>query len=297
MKAVGGLLVLFFVCNMAGHIADAYTIVAIPDSGDVGISATVSGNASISITPSSSSTGFGFPATAVRFTGQAYPEATVAILKQGTQVATVVADATGLFSATLEEKYDSTIVYTLFATDVFGNRSLLINYPLAVYTGYLTQVSGILFAPTIVTDMAEVRFGDYLTVSGSSWPKQNMEVSVAGPVNRVFTLTSNADGSYKIVMPMLDLPRGNYVVYSQYVTYPQISKLVKFIIGDTNIPNTNIVQNIPGDCNADGVVNLVDFSILAFWYAKPNPPPCVDTNHDGIVNLVDFSILAFWWTG
>jgi hypothetical protein len=44
-------------------------------------------------------------------------------------------------------------------------------------------------------------------------------------------------------------------------------------------------------------VNLVDFSILAYWYLKPNPDPKVDLNSDGIVDLVDFSILAYYWTG
>jgi hypothetical protein len=41
----------------------------------------------------------------------------------------------------------------------------------------------------------------------------------------------------------------------------------------------------------------VDFSITAYWYGKENPPADVDFNGDGKVNLVDFSIMAFYWTG
>ena len=44
-------------------------------------------------------------------------------------------------------------------------------------------------------------------------------------------------------------------------------------------------------------VNIVDFSITAFWYNRPSPPPAIDLNKDGKVNLVDFSILAYYWTG
>ena len=284
------MLFLVFSLNMGSHLVFAQMG---PVTDTVSITAEVVGT--ITVTPSGG--GIGLPKTAVSFSGLAYPKATVSILKEGVLAASVFSDSAGYFSATLEEKYDSTIVYTLFAVDLSGNKSLLINYPIVVYTGYITHLSGIRFAPTIVIDKAEVRYGDYLTVYGYSLPKMGLEVFVEGKEKIGFTLTSNANGTYKIILPMQNLPKGDYVVYARYVNDQRITKLVKFIIGETNIPNTDIVENIPGDCNYDGVINLVDFSVLAFWYNKDNPPKCVDTNRDGIINLVDFSILAFWWTG
>ena len=52
-----------------------------------------------------------------------------------------------------------------------------------------------------------------------------------------------------------------------------------------------------GDMNNDKRVNLVDFSVVAYWYKRPSPPATVDLNNDGKVDLVDFSILAYYWTG
>jgi hypothetical protein len=52
-----------------------------------------------------------------------------------------------------------------------------------------------------------------------------------------------------------------------------------------------------GDLNNDCKVNLIDFSIMAYWYKKPAPPMTVDLNGDHVVSLVDFSILAYNWTG
>jgi hypothetical protein len=52
-----------------------------------------------------------------------------------------------------------------------------------------------------------------------------------------------------------------------------------------------------GDLNCDNHVNLVDFSIMAHWYKKLNPPAKVDLSGDGKVTLVDFSIMAYNWTG
>ncbi len=246
--------------------------------------------------------GLAIPRTAVRFSGEAYPYATVSFLKAGAPAGEVLADSLGKFSATLEEKYDSTILYTLFAHDAAGAKSLLINYPLVVYSGYLTHLSGIRFAPTILTDRAQVKAGDYLTVSGYALPNKSLEVAIIprvplGSQAEVFTLSSEPSGYYKIVLPLSRLPKGDYTVHISYPSDARKSRLVKFTIGDVNIPSAELSQNIPGDCNADSKIDLVDFSVLAFWYGKPNPPRCVDANDDGIINLVDFSILAFWWTG
>ena len=54
------------------------------------------------------------------------------------------------------------------------------------------------------------------------------------------------------------------------------------------------------DLNCDGYVNIVDFSILAYWYKRIltlEAAKMVDLNHDGKVDLIDFSIMAYHWTG
>ncbi|MFA6385357.1 MAG: dockerin type I domain-containing protein, partial [Candidatus Paceibacterota bacterium] len=58
-----------------------------------------------------------------------------------------------------------------------------------------------------------------------------------------------------------------------------------------------ICSFLRGDLNCDNHVNLIDFSIMAYWYKKINPPEKVDLNNDGKITLVDFSIMAFNWTG
>ncbi len=237
------------------------------------------------------------PKIAVQFSGHAYPYAFVHILKDGKEQLVVKADSDGYFNSTLDEKYESNILYTLFAVDTSGKQSILINYPLAVYSGYVTHLSGIVFAPTISTDKLEVLYGDYLTVYGFALPSRDLEVGIEGVQSKKFTLTSKTDGRYEITLPMKGMPKGDYVVSIKYLTDKRISKLVHVVIGDENIKADIATQNILGDCNFDGIINLVDFSVLAFWYQKQSPPLCVDTNQDGIINLIDFSILAYFWTG
>ena len=49
--------------------------------------------------------------------------------------------------------------------------------------------------------------------------------------------------------------------------------------------------------SCDKKVNLIDFSIVAFWYKKNGAPQQFDFNNDGKVTIVDFSIMAYYWTG
>ncbi|MFA5791893.1 MAG: hypothetical protein WC884_02555 [Candidatus Paceibacterota bacterium] len=268
-----------------------------PVTETISVSAIVAGE-TVVVTPGGGSSGsIIIPETAVRFSGQAYPNALVSLLKQGQVKAIVKANKFGDFTITLEEDYDSNTLFSLFTEDVLGNRSFLINYPIVVQVGFITHLSGIRFAPTITTDKAEARFGDYLTVTGYALPKMEMEITIKNVEKKIFSFISSKEGSYKIVLPLALLPEGDYVVFIKYINDNRISKLIKFAIGELNIFNTEISLNIPGDCNADKIINLIDFSVLAFWYGKDNPPLCVDTNKDNIINLIDFSILAFYWTG
>jgi hypothetical protein len=51
------------------------------------------------------------------------------------------------------------------------------------------------------------------------------------------------------------------------------------------------------DYNGDGRVDLVDFSILIFWFNKDSIPAHIDCNGDGVADIVDFSIVTYYWTG
>ncbi len=238
--------------------------------------------------------GTGIYQSGVKFSGFAYPNAIVTVIKKDGDIITVKADTDAKFSIFIPE--NNWQLFTLFATDINGSKSTLLNFPTILYSGIITDISGIRFAPTINTDKISVKQGDFLTIEGSSIPNTVVEVVFDGEGGRSFSLYSNSFGIYKATLPM-SLSKGDYLITSKYVGDTRTSKAIKITIGDASILRTDITTNIPGDCNFDQRVTLVDFSVLAFWYNKKNPPKCVDTNGDNIINLVDFSILAFYWNG
>ena len=72
---------------------------------------------------------------------------------------------------------------------------------------------------------------------------------------------------------------------------------VAFSVGDTDIARQSAANPGKSDVNGDGKVDLVDFSVLVYWYHRSNPPATMDLNGDGVVDLKDFSIMAFHWSG
>lgn len=240
------------------------------------------------------SPGGGTYQSGVRFSGLAYPNALVTVQKRDSTFVTVTADEKGAFSILIPET--SWQLFTLFAVDVKGRKSTLLNFPTILYSGYITDISGIRFAPTLVTDKLSVKKGDFITVSGSALPNSNIEVSFEGEESKTFYLVSDSLGFFSATVP-LDLKNGEYVVRAFYPKDSRTSKALKITVGNSSILRNEATNNIPGDCNFDQNITLVDFSVLAFWYGKPNPPKCVDANSDKIINLIDFSIVAFYWNG
>lgn len=235
--------------------------------------------------------------TSVGFSGLAYPYATVYILKNGNLIKTTLADSLGKFQIDIDELKSTSALYTLYAIDKNGVKSTLLNYPLVITNGYYTKVMGIRFAPTISADKIEVKKNNSIKFFGYALPNEGIEINIGKIKNQIINTVSNNDGVYSINYLLKDFPKGEYEAITKYINDTRNSKLIKFTIGNTNLYADESLNNIPGDCNNDHLINIIDFSVLAFWYKKVNPPVCLDTNHDKIINLVDFSILAFYWNG
>lgn len=230
----------------------------------------------------------------VRFSGYAYPNATVTVQVRDVPLLTVQAQDSGQFSVVIPET--DWQLFTLFATDTFGRRSTVLNFPTVLYSGYITDISGIRFAPTITTDKVAVKKGDFISIEGSATPRSTVALMIEGVTSQPFSFVANNDGVYSATIP-ITLPEGEYTLRARYPQDSRTSRALRLTVGAASLFRVETTKNIPGDCNVDQRVTLVDFSVLAYWYGKPNPPQCVDTNKDGIITLVDFSILAFYWNG
>ncbi|MBP9695452.1 MAG: hypothetical protein KBD73_03565 [Candidatus Magasanikbacteria bacterium] len=240
------------------------------------------------------------PATSVILFGKAYPKSTVTLLKDAQVVASTVADMNANFSFTLGGLVGGHYIFSVYSEDSKGVRSSLFTFPIGITTGATTQIGGIFIAPTLGVDKTEVRKGDTITIFGQSVAEADVTISVHSNEEIFKKTVADKDGVYLYNFDTSVLERGDHITKSKSAYDGEISSFsaaVGFVVGNKNNFIVPEQVDVKGDLNNDGKINLVDFSILAYWYNRPNPPSAIDLNQDNKINLVDFSIMAYFWTG
>lgn len=271
------------------------------------VSATPTNNTNTTPPSSNGNSGGGAPSSvpntgSIVVSGTAPVGSTVTILQDGIVVKTVVADTQGSFTTTFANLPLGATIISLYATDTHGIRSAPITSLITVVAGATSLFGNILIPPTITSDKEALVPGVPLVVSGFALPNSTVTIILTGEKNSFFKTTADASGRFSITIPTKDLPKGPYTIVVESTKNNQTSgqsRTLTFTVGDetTQRGNQNNSQPLAADFNKDGKVDLVDFSILLYWFNQPTPPAAVDLNKDGVVNIVDFSIIMYYWSG
>ncbi len=236
--------------------------------------------------------------TQVIITGKAYPDANVHILKDGTDMAIVKADGKADFYYSTTNISPGVATFGFWAQDSSGLKSAALTTTLSVVANVVTTISGEFLPPTIDLDKRKVNKGDVLTISGQAPLDISVVTHVHSNQDVTQNATSNDSGGWKVAFdtsPLGDedfhtaqavfqMNVGGNTVESAY------SQSISFYVGQNDVGRKFI-----SDLNNDGKVNLVDFSVLLFYWGTSGPVG--DLNSDKKVDLTDFSILLFNWTG
>lgn len=241
--------------------------------------------------------------TQVTFRGIAYPGSPVYLLRDGQQIAQVNASPDARFEFDISGLAGGAYTFMVYSQDVRGIRSPLNSFSVNISNGVSTVVSGIFIPPTVSVDKYQVKQGDAMTVFGTGAPSTTVSISVHSQVTIAATTTAAADGTYVRTFDSSPLAMGGHSAMARSQSSDQISPysaVALFKVGDSTIyaPTGGCMR---ADLNCDGRIDLVDFSILAYWYRRPLTSEAlsagVDLNADGKVDLTDFSIMAYYWTG
>lgn len=236
----------------------------------------------------------------VEFKGFAYPGALIHVLKDGQSAGqTMALDDTGEFNFQIAGISGGTYNFGFWAEDANQLRSLTFTFQLLVAANSTTKVSNIILPPTISLDKDSVQPGASLVVSGSGTPDRQIRIHVAS-TPREYILPALHTGSYAYSVNTVGLEVGLHTAksrteFTEADLQSAYSQLMTFGVGKTppKAPSAST-----SDLNNDSKINLIDFSIMAYWWKRTLPASSpVDLNHDGKLDLKDFSILAFNWTG
>lgn len=238
--------------------------------------------------------------TQVNITGKAYPNATVNILLDGDILGTVRANAQADFSFSTQDVESGTNSFGFWANDSRGVRSTTLNVTFDVTQGAVTTISGVLLPPTISVDKISVARGEPITFSGKSAPNVAIATHIDGNAY-IETTQTNSSGDWQLLFNTSRLTDAEHIAKARFevvqggkTSESNFSQALSFFVGVS--PNPVISSS---DLNRDGKVNLIDFSILIFWWGTDagTSNPSADINGNNRVGLEDFSILLFNWTG
>jgi hypothetical protein len=252
--------------------------------------------------PSPSSGSPGIPETnaLLKVLGETAPNAVIHVLRNGIDVGSVVANGDGSFTGTVSGQGAGQAIFTVYSVDKSGNHSASVSFLLTLEAGKTTTLGPVFLPPIVTSDKTEVRTGDGFSLLGSAQPGANITIlSQSG--KEVAKVTADANGRFIQNFSSDNLPEGLYTFTVRSDLHGRVSEWSQPI--SVRVGKRTVETPAPTSCpaasdfNHDCHVNLVDFSILIYWFDHPNPPPEIDLNQSGTIDLADFSILMYYWTG
>ena len=243
--------------------------------------------------------------TKVIFSGRAYPGMKVTVLKDAQIAVSTVADPGADFRVTVSGLSTGFYTFSLYSEDNYKRRSSLLTFPVTITSGVTIDIDNLFIAPTVAVDKIEVKHGNDIAIFGQSAPDSEITISVSSEKEIFSRTNSDANGIYLYNFDTAQIDKGQHHTKSKAAVGGATSpfgKSVGFAVGTRDIAAVAEDLFLMGDLSKTGKVNLVDFSIAAFWYRKTLSPAmkeieCERLNCDGIINLTDFSIMAYYWTG
>ena len=237
----------------------------------------------------------------VVITGFASPRSTVYVLVDGKAAENVRAGNDGSYEVTLDAIARGAYTFGVFTIDGAQTKSSTFSTSFTVSGARTSSLSNINLSPTLKVTPDPVNPGSPLTLSGFTVPNSVVTVEnekdKSSASKQSLTATADASGAWSISVNTASFSTGTYKARAK-AKYPSnvetnFSAYTLYGVGQSATRPTN------ADLNRDGKVNLVDFSILLFWWNTDGGTsnPSADINSDGRVSLTDFSILLFNWTG
>lgn len=238
--------------------------------------------------------------SSVRISGVAFPGAKLTLLKDGQTATTLIANDDGSFVIVVNSLTYGNYQFSVFAEDRDGvvSSPYVVNVPVYEVKSY--QFNNVIIPPTINTSTTAVGSGQSVVVFGYAPAGSTVFIDVPGRFNLGMTI-ADASGFYRFEVRD-QLAPGLYDFRSRAqvgATQSMYSRpvFITYFSGTTPPPVVPPQYASCVDYNRDRRVNLIDFSILLYWFGKDRPPSEVDCNGDARIDIKDFSILMYFWTG
>ncbi len=236
-----------------------------------------------------------YPLTKVIFKGRAYPDAFLTLLKNGEVAGTFFAEDSGIFEKEISGLENGRYSFSIFAEDIDGRRSPSVEFALDILKWTKTTISGISIPPTISVYPTKVERREVINIIGYGFPDSEIHIFIS-PGQIVKKTSVSSDGRWNYELDTSFLKEGEYVLKARALFEDGRQSECSQILSFSVVPS-GAYSCWGADLNLDGRVNVVDFSILLYFWNNVEPANwCADINADRVVDVFDFSIMMYSWT-
>ncbi len=246
------------------------------------------------------------PENTIIFSGDACPSCQVFLLMSGSIEDSSTSLGDGSFQLSIEDIPAGTYQFGVYAVDLNSVQSGTSSFSVTISQGVIVFVSDILVPPTLQSDHSSIVQGETITLSGYTVPSGSVTIDVDSG-DLVIQVNAASDGEFYYQLDTTNLQIGTHSAEAFVKTATDTSgnsRIVEFeVIEEEEEEDEEEDEEDEedtcdqADYNDNNKVNIVDFSILVYWYEKNNVPSSIDLNEDDDVDITDFSILIYCWTG
>jgi len=235
------------------------------------------------------------PSAKVIFIGRAYPNAIITLLRNDAVAATFLADGSGSFRREVTGIPGGNHNFGFWAQDSEGRKSVTLSFSVSILPDATTTVSGIFISPTIDVSPVQVEKGKTVDLAGQAFPESQLKIFISSK-EIIKDATTSQQGKWGYKLNTLVLEEGEHHARAKALfgegEQSSFSQTLSFLV-----LRKGAMICKGADLNFDNKINIVDFSILLYFWGQKTPGnACADINFDGIVSIVDFSIMMYWWT-
>lgn len=296
------------------YLPQTLSAVTITDTHSVSVSALVTDpNATSSTsTPPFSGGGGGFSSGVPSFTdatetnsilisGKYVPKMTVEVLSSGNVLSSIVVPDSGEFS--LKVSHLKSGVYSLLLTvsdPSFKDKQYQssLSYTVYVSDASETYISDVIFPPLFSPVKTSFKLGSLFELYGKALPQSSIIAYIDG--KKIGTTVSASDGTF-LVKALTEKVGKRSLVFKYGAPLEAVpsgkTQTITVYSQNSKDDSSRFVCGSRVDFSLDCRINIVDFSVLAYWYKRSNFPEKYDLNGDGKIDIKDFSIMAYHWTG
>lgn len=226
------------------------------------------------------------------FHGWSFPGGEVTLLEENEIISSLQAGPSSEFRFDINEPLTDITRFVLRAQDTENRKSVDIPFAIEGDPEKVMMIANIIFAPTIELSIDRAEIGDYLDIFGQTVPMSIVEIVIInsqGEEALKINVTADNSGNWILNLDTTDWEEDRYKVRARSIIFEEesgYSRVLNFNIGDVCLI---------ADLNCDGRVDLIDFSILMYYWGTTDPR--ADINGDGRVDVIDFSIMMAHWTG